>query len=172
MPQVAFGCRPLISAEGRRGWGLCQSAAKPTESNTATVWRPLVGISCRQSSPPILLRLDRKSTRLNSSHFFPTRRSSDLMTNLQEFRAGTNPRDATSRLRMSTIDFSGGTPRVGFVPISGKTYRVEYSDSLAPAGWNLLSTIFATNSSAIRSEEHTSELQSLFPYTTLFRSHD
>jgi hypothetical protein len=74
----------------------------------------------------------------------------DGMSNLQEFRAGTNPRDATSRLRISTIDFSGGALRIGFVPVAGESYRVEYSDSLAPANWNLVSAMFATNSSPIQ----------------------
>src|SRR5205085_2260740 len=74
----------------------------------------------------------------------------DGMSNLQEFRAGTNPRDAISRLRTSTFDSSAGAPRIGFVPIAGKSYRLEYSESLSPAGWNLLSAIFATNSSPIQ----------------------
>ena len=80
----------------------------------------------------------------------PVDSDGDGMSNLQEFRAGTNPRDATSRLRTSTIDSSAGAPRIGFVPVAGKSYRLEYSESLSPAGWNLLSAIFATNSSPIQ----------------------
>jgi hypothetical protein len=74
----------------------------------------------------------------------------DGMTNLQEFRAGTNPRDPTSVLHLSAIDFSTGAPRLSFTPVAGKNYRIEYSDRMSPATWTLLSSIFATDSNSIQ----------------------
>src|SRR6201989_603997 len=89
------------------------------------------------------IALDRKSTRLNSSHrelhSFPTRRSSDLTHALAVGELGiAEPVEATIALAVGHVNREA-------------------------------------NEHCVRSEEHTSELQSpratLFPYTTLFRSY-
>ncbi len=54
----------------------------------------------------------------------------DGFTNLQEFVAGTNPNDATSRL-VSAGALSGGNFAVSWGSVAGKFYRLERSDSLA-----------------------------------------
>jgi hypothetical protein len=74
----------------------------------------------------------------------------DGMTNLQEFRAGTNPRDAQSRLGMSVMTMTAGAPQLSFQPVTGKSYRLEYSDNLSPSNWTFLTSIFATSSAPIQ----------------------
>ena len=74
----------------------------------------------------------------------------DGFSNLREFRAGTNPKDARSRLSLSAITVSGGAPQISFQALGGKNYRLEYSNSLLGANWTFLSTIFVPSSSLIQ----------------------
>ena len=62
----------------------------------------------------------------------------DGMTNLQEYRAGTDPRSAASRLRIISLDVSADAPQISFPTVGGKTYRIEYCDNLAQGTWNIL----------------------------------
>src|SRR5437879_779501 len=153
-------------------------------------------MSCSSHSPP----LDRKSTRLNSSHrcisyavfclklyghlqdlhSFPTRRSSDLL-DVHAFVAHPHATEAQNAARRVVIDDIG--------PLDFRDMQFFFHEAAAigaVAEGHVLQLAFA----ALRSEEHTSELQSpmylvcrllleivrppprstLFPYTTLFRS--
>jgi parallel beta-helix repeat protein len=75
----------------------------------------------------------------------------DGLTNLQEFLAGTDPRDPTNRFAVTSTDISTGAPRVGFKPMTGKTYQMEYRDDLIMGSWTtLLDGIFATSNSIIQ----------------------
>ena len=74
---------------------------------------------------------------------------SDGVSNLQEYLDGTNPRSAASKLAITqAARIASGTSsnfRIIFPSVSGITYRVEYSDTLAPGSWialgaNLLGT--------------------------------
>src|SRR5262245_20234837 len=116
---------------------------------------------------------DRKSTRLNSSHLgsFPTRRSSDLF--LRRFG---NPRSIDAHERV-WLTFAG-VDETAEVWLNGQFLR-RHDGATEPFEFDITSLVQPRNElrvdvegSAERSEEHTSELQSLrlFPYTTLFRS--
>ena len=62
----------------------------------------------------------------------------DGLTNLEEYRAGTNPRDAQDFLRIESIESEmavSGTTRVSFLAVSNRTYTIEYRDSLLPGAW-------------------------------------
>ena len=61
----------------------------------------------------------------------------DGFTNLQEFKDGTDPRVASSRL-MIFLDRIAGDPRIGFQALAGKTYRLEYRDELVVGSWRTL----------------------------------
>jgi len=61
----------------------------------------------------------------------------DGLTNMQEFRAGTNPKSSASRFAVSSIDFITGVPRITFQSVAGKTYRVEYTDDIR-GPWKIL----------------------------------
>jgi hypothetical protein len=63
----------------------------------------------------------------------------DLMTNLQEYNAGTNPRDPLSYLRLGLIR-SGGSS-LTFNAVANRTYTVEYRDTLSPGVWQLLQNV-------------------------------
>lgn len=66
----------------------------------------------------------------------------DGMTNFQEFLAGTNPTSAVSRLAITGAALVANGPnrdfRLTFPSVSGVTYRVESSDSLAIGSWTAL----------------------------------
>jgi astacin (peptidase family M12A) len=69
----------------------------------------------------------------------------DGFTNLQEFLAGTDPRNPNSRLMISSIDRSAGNPRINFTGLTGKTYRLEYRDDLIAGSWlTLVDQILST----------------------------
>jgi hypothetical protein len=63
----------------------------------------------------------------------------DLMTNLQEYNAGTNPRDPLSYLRLRLIR-SGGSS-LTFNAVANRTYSIEYRDTLSPGAWQVLQNI-------------------------------
>jgi hypothetical protein len=69
----------------------------------------------------------------------------DGLTNLQEFRAGTDPKNATSALRISGMDKVGTAMRVSFPSVNGKTYRLESRDDLSSGSWSVLTDqVFGT----------------------------
>ena len=66
----------------------------------------------------------------------------DGLTNLQEYKAGTNPLDATSGLRITTVARSGNPFTVTFnTVVAGKSYRLERKDALTDALWNSISGV-------------------------------
>lgn len=61
----------------------------------------------------------------------------DKRTNLEEFRAGTNPLDPSSVLRITAASVIGTTLRVAFEPaILSKTYRLERTSVVTNSNWN------------------------------------
>jgi hypothetical protein len=70
----------------------------------------------------------------------------DGMKNVDEYRAGTNPRDALSFLRIEAIESelaTTGSMRVSFIAVSNRTYTVESRDSLLPGAWRPVADILA-----------------------------
>jgi len=61
----------------------------------------------------------------------------DGFTETQEIAAGTNPRDATSRLSVGSSGLSGNTMTITWNSVIGKTYHIDYSTNLA--GWTTVS---------------------------------
>ena len=73
------------------------------------------------------------------------------MTNLQEFKAGTDPKNATSRFPISSIDRATGNPRINFQALTGKTYRLESRDDLAAGNWStLVDQIFSPSTATLQ----------------------
>ncbi len=62
----------------------------------------------------------------------------DGMSNLDEYLAGTAPRDPTSRFEQS-LTFEGGLPVIRFIARSGRSYTVLFSDGLTD--WQRLSDV-------------------------------
>src|SRR5205823_7275443 len=58
----------------------------------------------------------------------------DGFTNLQEYLAGTDPRDRTSALRFEPAAVSQGAVAPGFTAAAGKSYSALYRDSAAGGG--------------------------------------
>ena len=51
----------------------------------------------------------------------------------------------------SVMKLIPGSPRIGFQPVSGKTYRLDYRDALNLGNWvTLVNGIFAPNNSVIQ----------------------
>lgn len=61
---------------------------------------------------------------------------SDGQSNASEFTAGTNPFSAASVLRATAISSSGNDVIVTVATVSGKTYQLETSTTLAPLSWS------------------------------------
>jgi len=62
----------------------------------------------------------------------------DGMTNAQEFSCGTDPTDSASALRASIAINNENDLVVSFPTVTGKSYRVERSDTLAIGSWTTL----------------------------------
>jgi hypothetical protein len=71
----------------------------------------------------------------------------DGLTNLQEYRTGTNPRDPNSGLSLN-IGFGTGNLVLQFAVSSNKTFKVEYTDALG-AAWQVLQNISAAPTNRI-----------------------
>jgi alpha-L-fucosidase len=74
----------------------------------------------------------------------------DGWTNAQEFAAGTDPNDRTSRLKIGQVQSSGSGMVVSFPTTSGKTYRVEYSTSLQSGSWTSVQDNIAGTGSVVQ----------------------
>ena len=59
----------------------------------------------------------------------------DGMTNRQEYLAGTDPRDATSYLKIQRISSGPAGTALEFATASNKTYSVQSRDAVEGAGW-------------------------------------
>ena len=68
----------------------------------------------------------------------PLDADSDGQTNRQEYIAGTDPHDSTSRLTAAAIASSPGQYAVTFNAIAGKSYTVRYKDDLTSPTWLVL----------------------------------
>jgi hypothetical protein len=74
----------------------------------------------------------------------------DGHTNLQEFVAGTNPRDGQSILALSVAERTAAGAKLRFSAVAGKTYTVQYRDSLLTGGaWFKLADLPAQSASAL-----------------------
>jgi len=62
----------------------------------------------------------------------------DGLTNLEEFRAGTNPLDASSGLRLVATRQDAFTVLLDFPTIGGKSYRLESTDDLSGNPWTMI----------------------------------
>jgi len=73
----------------------------------------------------------------------------DGLTNLQEFHAGTDPKNSSSVIRIATIQASGADVVVSFPSVLGKLYRVEMKDDITLTTWTLLADQIAGTGSVI-----------------------
>jgi hypothetical protein len=59
---------------------------------------------------------------------------SDRLSNVDEFRTGTDPKNASSRFELD-VAREGSAASMMFQAVSGKTYSVQYCDDLGPRTW-------------------------------------
>jgi len=62
----------------------------------------------------------------------------DGQSNLQEYTSGTNPRDTRSKLRIESLEWprdDNGKVRIAFTALPGKTYTVQYRNTIADGAW-------------------------------------
>jgi hypothetical protein len=61
------------------------------------------------------------------------------MTNAQEFRAGTDPRNPASVFSLAPPITVGADETLSLTNVAGRTYRIDYADDLLPANhWRIL----------------------------------
>jgi hypothetical protein len=65
----------------------------------------------------------------------------DGMTNLQEYLAGTHPKQAGSLLRVNATRTGSGGVLLSFTAVAGRSYSVLYKDRLADVVWVRLTTV-------------------------------
>jgi len=85
-----------------------------------------------------------------------------------EFLAGTNPTDAMSLLTITRAIPGTGQFTVEWQSVAGKTYRVQYKETLDAAGWlNVLGDVTASSSSASKTDATTVGIPERFYRVTL-----
>ena len=60
------------------------------------------------------------------------------MSNLDEYRSGTDPRSAKSVLRITAITNDGTGAHITFASLVGKNYRLEFKNAITDASWTLV----------------------------------
>jgi hypothetical protein len=65
----------------------------------------------------------------------------DGISNLQEYVAGTDPHDNSSYLSVDKIE-PGANTTITFNAAPGRSYTIEFTDSLSPANWQKLTDVF------------------------------
>src|SRR5206468_3719408 len=65
----------------------------------------------------------------------------DGITNLQEYRGGTDPQHASSYLKVDSIRAAGGSTDIRFVAAAGRTYTILYCDDVESGLWWKLADI-------------------------------
>jgi hypothetical protein len=73
----------------------------------------------------------------------------DGATNLQEYRAGTNPTNSASFLKIDSLSLTGGTT-LRFGAVSNKTYTVQYTDRLGTGPWQRLADVVAQPTNSVQ----------------------
>ena len=76
----------------------------------------------------------------------------DGVSDLAEFKAGTNPTAEASIFRVVTLTSLGdGTTTVFWSAVPGKTYQLQYRNSLSDSAWtNLPGTVMANGTTAFK----------------------
>lgn len=76
----------------------------------------------------------------------------DGVSDLAEFKAGTNPKNDSSILRALTVtSLSDGSTTVYWSAVSGRTYQVQYKDSVSDTSWlSLPGTVIAADATAAK----------------------
>ena len=72
----------------------------------------------------------------------------DGLTNLQEYLAGTDPRDNSSALRF-TASLQGNQPVLSINTVAGKTYTIQYRDTLSAGAWLKLADVPVQSQSGV-----------------------
>jgi len=72
----------------------------------------------------------------------------DGLSNLQEFLAGTDPRDAQSYFKIKSISLNSGV-RLTFNAVSNKSYTVQYTRALGGGPWLKLADIPAESTNRV-----------------------
>lgn len=65
----------------------------------------------------------------------------DGVSNLDEFRSGTNPRVASDHLRVISAVVTNGQAIIQFIAVAGKTYTLLGRDSLEAGEWTRLANV-------------------------------
>jgi hypothetical protein len=90
----------------------------------------------------------------------------DGQTNLQEYNAGTNPVDGTSRLRL-TVSREQGLLLLRFNAVSNKTYTVQARADFTSGTWLNLSHWVARSNSSVVTLTNPSPPQAAFQFYRL-----
>jgi hypothetical protein len=74
----------------------------------------------------------------------------DGYTNLQEYRAGTNPRDAASALKLTSVNAQGSGLRLQFNAMAGHSYTIQRRNDLTGGGWLKLQDFQASQTNGLQ----------------------
>ena len=92
----------------------------------------------------------------------------DGFTNLEEYLAGTDPRDAGSRLRIDSVQRDSSQTRILFAAITGRSYSVQYREALDGSPWQTLTSVPAgiADQSAVAIDPSTTRHQRFYRLVT------
>ena len=74
----------------------------------------------------------------------------DILSNREEYDAGTDPNDASSFLQITSLVMEPEHPvRISFLAVSNKTYSVQFTDSLTLGSWSRLEDVPAASTNRV-----------------------
>jgi len=94
----------------------------------------------------------------------------DGLTNLQEFQAGTLSNNASSTLRISAVELSGGLVRFRFNSVAGKMYQLERAAAVDAGAWELVGSPVIGDGSTLQFADTGANLPSRFYRIRLVQS--
>jgi hypothetical protein len=110
-------------------------------------------------------RLDpRDSTGDNGANGDP---DGDGVTNFQEYQTGTDPKDVSSVLRITSVAYGSDGATVGFGAVAGRHYRLEYWDLINSPVWTKVTDLVVAQTGPITVVDRASDVQKRF-YRVVF----
>ncbi|MEK7951508.1 lamin tail domain-containing protein [Luteolibacter soli] len=139
---TSAGAQVAAVAFGKQDPGISQGHY-PDGSVTTIVMPPTPGAANQQMEPdsdsdgmPDAWEISHGFNRLSAADAILDA-DRDGMTNLDEYLADTDPRNGASRFT-GTLGMDAGVSTIRFMASAGRTYTIQFSDSLSPTVWQTL----------------------------------
>jgi parallel beta-helix repeat protein len=136
------------------GWNITATATDPAGNTSALSSSVLVSaVDSVGDGIPNVWRASHfggSGTTTNSQSCAACDPDHDGMSNWQEFLAGTDPTNAASVLRISTLTLTNSDVTISFQSVTGINYRLDVREDVETGGWSVLANGILGNGAVMR----------------------